>query len=42
MIGFAGFLQKRYAKAKNRNHLLKAKKMAEEMGMEDGKELFPD
>ena len=35
-----GIFTKTVCEAKNRNHLLKAKKMAEEMGMEEGKDFF--
>ena len=35
-----GIFTKTVCAAKNRNHLLKAKKMAEEMGMEEGKDFF--
>ena len=35
-----GIFTKTICEAKNRNQLLKAKKMAEEMGMEEGKDFF--
>lgn len=35
-----GIFTKTVCAAKNRNHLLKAKKMAKEMGMEEGKDFF--